>query len=155
MHSSKKELLVRLENRTAKAFGFAREEFLVGSVEEIDAADVLAELPNRIHEVIDRYAKETPDWPALIEDGNALSYRELDRTVKETAEALGALGIPGGDRMMIVTENCIALASLLLAASRLDAWAIVAHPLLSPRALDHMTRHSGARRSVVTTGVSK
>src|SRR5260370_4697671 len=155
MHSSKKELLVRLENRTAKAFGFAREEFLVGSVQEIDAADVLAELPNRIHEVIDRYVKETPDWPALIEDGNALSYRELDRTLKETAEALGALGIRGGDRIMIVSENCIALACLLLAASRLDAWAIVANPRLSPRELDQIRDHSGARRSFFTTGVSK
>src|SRR5260370_19270559 len=121
----------------------------------MDAADGLAELANRIHKVIDRYAKETPDGPALIEDGNALSYRELDRTVKETAEALGALGIRGGDRMMLVSENCIALACLLLAASRLDAWAIVANPRLSPRELDQMRDHSGARRSFFTTGVSK
>ncbi len=100
----------------------------MGSVEEIDAADVLAELP---------------------------SYRELDRTLKETAEALGALGIRGGDRIMIVSENCIALACLLLAASGLDAWAIVANPRLSPRELDQIRDHSGARRSFFTTGVSK
>ncbi|HEX9470759.1 MAG TPA: fatty acid--CoA ligase family protein, partial [Bradyrhizobium sp.] len=56
---------------------------------------------------------------------------------------------------MIVSENCIALACLLLAASRLDAWAIVANPRLSPRELDQIRDHSGARRSFFTTGVSK
>jgi long-chain acyl-CoA synthetase len=34
--------------------------------------------------------------------------------------------------MMVVSENCIALTGLLLAASRLDAWAIVANPRLFP-----------------------
>jgi acyl-CoA synthetase (AMP-forming)/AMP-acid ligase II len=36
----------------------------------------------------------------------------------------------------------------------LDAWAIVANPRLSPRELDQMRDHSGARRSFFTTGVS-
>jgi len=48
--------------------------------------------------------------------------------------------------MIIVSENCIALAALLLAASRIDAWAIVANPRLSPRELDLIRDHSGARR---------
>jgi long-chain acyl-CoA synthetase len=127
----------------------------VGSVQEIAAADVLAELPNRIHEVIDRHVKQTPDRPALIEDGSALSYRELDRAVRETADALDALGIRAGDRMMIVSENCIALACLLLAASRLDAWPIVVNPRLSARELDQIRDHSGARRVFFTSAVSR
>ena len=57
--------------------------------------------------------------------------------------------------MMIVSENCIALAALLLAASRIDAWAIVANPRLSPRELDQIRDHSGARRMFFTVGVSK
>ena len=124
-------------------------------VQEIAAADVLASLPARIHEVIDRLVAETPDRPALIEDGGALSYRELDRALTQTAEALRALGIRAGDRIMIVSENCIALACLLFAASRLDAWAIVANPRLSPRELDQIRDHSGTRRAFFTTGVSK
>ena len=48
--------------------------------------------------------------------------------------------------MIIVSENCIALAALLLATSRLDAWAIVANPRLSARELDEIRDHSGARR---------
>jgi long-chain acyl-CoA synthetase len=124
-------------------------------LEEIDAAGVLSGLPNRIHEVIDRHVKETPDRPALIEDGGALSYRELDTAVRATADALASLAVRAGDRVMIVSENCIALACLLLAASRLDAWAIVVNPRLSPRELDQIRDHSGARRVLFTAGVSR
>jgi acyl-CoA synthetase (AMP-forming)/AMP-acid ligase II len=57
--------------------------------------------------------------------------------------------------MIIVSENCIALAALLLATSRLDAWAIVANPRLSARELDQIRDHSGARRMFFASGVSK
>ena len=49
---------------------------------------------------------------------------------------------------------CIALAALLLAASRLDAWAIVVNPRLSARELDQIRDHSGARCLLLTTAVS-
>jgi acyl-CoA synthetase (AMP-forming)/AMP-acid ligase II len=49
----------------------------------------------------------------------------------------------------------MALAALLLAASRIDAWAIVANPRLSPRELDLIRDHSGARRMFLTAAVSK
>jgi long-chain acyl-CoA synthetase len=111
-------------------------------------------LPNRIHEVIDHHVEATPDHLALIDDKMRLTYRELDRTVGRVAEALQELGIRGGDRMMIVSENSIPLACLLLAASRLDAWAIVVNPRLSARELDQIREHSGARRVLLTADVS-
>jgi long-chain acyl-CoA synthetase len=112
-------------------------------------------LPNRIHEVMDRYVSTTPDRLALIDDNATLTYRELDRVIGGTVDALRALGVRAGDRMMIVSENSIPLACLLLAASRLDAWAIVANPRLSPRELDQITDHSGARRVFFTADVSE
>src|SRR5260370_37119657 len=124
-------------------------------VQEITAAEIVDGLPNRIHQVIDAHVMATPDRVALIEDGSTLTYRELDRAVRGMADALAALGIRPGDRMMIVSENSIALACLLLAASRLDAWAIVANPRLAPRELDQIRDHSGPRRVFFTTGVSK
>ena len=123
--------------------------------EAISIDEIAAGLPRRIHEVADRYAAEFPDRVALIEDGASWTYRELDRRVAEVSEVLSSLGIRAGDRMIIVSENCIALAALLLAASRLDAWAIVANPRLSARELDQIRDHSGARRLFFTAGVSK
>jgi long-chain acyl-CoA synthetase len=91
---------------------------------------------------------------ALVEGGVGWSYRDLDRRVSETAAVLSSLGVRAGDRMIIVSENCISLAALLLAASRIDAWAIVANPRLSARELDQIRDHSGARRMFFASDVS-
>lgn len=123
--------------------------------EAMDIGDITAGLPRRMHQVIDRHVAESPDRIALVEDGTAWSYRELDAAVADIAIGLDSLGVRAGDRMVIVSENCIALAALLLAASRIDAWAIVANPRLSPRELDQIRDHSGARRIFFTSDVSR
>lgn len=123
--------------------------------EALEIDEIVARLPRRLHAVIDRYAEETPDHIALMEDGTAWSYRELDGNVREAARQLAGLGVRPGDRIVIVSENCIALATLLFAASWLDAWAIVANPRLSAREIDQIRDHSGARRLFFTVAVSK
>ena len=121
----------------------------------IDIDKTAAALPRRIHDVAVDHVDNTPDQIALIEDGATWTYRDLHGRVAEIAAVLSSLGVRAGDRMMIVSENCIALAGLLLAASRLDAWAIVANPRLSGRELDQICDHSGARRVFFTSSVSK
>jgi long-chain acyl-CoA synthetase len=122
--------------------------------ESIQTAGSVEGLPNRIHGVMERHVETTPDKLALIDDRAKLTYRELDRTVGGVARALSELGVRAGDRMMIVSENSIPLACLLLAASRLDVWAIVVNPRLSPREVDQIRDHSGARRAFFTADVS-
>jgi long-chain acyl-CoA synthetase len=117
--------------------------------------DITASLPRRLHEAMAPHVAAAPDRVALIEDGAKWTYRELDNYVRQTAEHLAAFGIRPGDRMMIVSENCVALAALLLAASWLDAWAIVCNPRLSARELDQIRDHSGARRMFFTCGISR
>jgi acyl-CoA synthetase (AMP-forming)/AMP-acid ligase II len=121
----------------------------------LDLSEITAGLPGRIHQVVDRHVAVSANRTALIEDGASWSYRELDRSVADIAAGLESLGVRAGDRMVIVSENCIALAGLLLAASRIDAWAIVANPRLSARELDQIRDHSGARRMFFTSEVSK
>jgi long-chain acyl-CoA synthetase len=123
--------------------------------EAISLAEIAAEIPGRIHQVADGHVSKSPDRVALIEDGASWTYRELDRSVADLAAGLRWLGVRAGDRMIIVSENCIALAALLLAASRIDAWAIVANPRLSPRELDQIRDHSGARRMFFTSEASR
>src|ERR1043166_7572265 len=121
----------------------------------IDIGEIAASLPRRLHEVADRQIAGSPDHVALVDDTGAWTYRELDAHMRQIAGELTALGVRPGDRMMIVSENSIALAGLLLAASRIDAWAIVANPRLSARELDQIRDHSGARRVFFTAAVSK
>ena len=126
------------------------------TTERQDAAAIILEsLPNRIHQVFERYVATTPDSVALVEDGETLTYRQFDRAVSGTTDALRELGIRAGDRVLIVSENCISLTCLLFAASRLDAWAIVANPRLSARELDQIRDHSGARRVFFTAEISE
>ena len=120
-----------------------------------EAAEIVKALPKRIHEVMDPHIAATPERTALVDDRTTLTYRELDRAVQGTADALRALGVRAGDRMMLVSENSIPLACLLLAASRLDAWAIVVNPRLSPREINQIRDHSGARRVFFTAEVSE
>jgi long-chain acyl-CoA synthetase len=124
------------------------------ALEADDAREILGALPRRIHRVLDRPAREWADRPALIDDGATWTYRDLHQSVGEVAVALRALGVRPGDRLMIVSENCIALAALLLASSQIDAWAIVVNPRLSARELDQIRDHSGARRVFFTAGTS-
>ena len=128
---------------------------MLKTVEPDDATRILASLPRRIHSVIDRHAAETPTRVALVEDGGSWTYGHLRDAVDDIARDLTKIGMRPGDRLMIVSENSIALAGLLLAASRLDVWAIVVNPRLSARELDQIRDHSGARRVLLTVGVSK
>ncbi len=82
------------------------------------AVEIVNMLPHRIHEVMDPYVAASPDRTALIDDNATLTYRELDRAVGGTVDALRALGVRAGDRVMLVSENSIPLACLLFAASR-------------------------------------
>ena len=112
-------------------------------------------LPLWLHDVMDRQPQRSPESIAVVDDGGGWTYRELHDCVDEVAAGLAALGIRPGDRMMIVSENCRALAALVLAASRVKAWAIVANPRLSPRELEQIRSHSGTRRMFFTAGVSR
>ncbi len=111
-------------------------------------------LPNRICDVVKPWAERLPDQPALVEAGGSWTYRQLDQVVGETADRLRQLGIRPGDRVMIVGENCRAFVAILLAASSLDAWPVLANARLSAREIGEIREHCGARRVFYTVGAS-
>jgi long-chain acyl-CoA synthetase len=49
----------------------------------------------------------------LQREASLVTYRELDREVGATADALRVPGIRAGDRMMLVSESSIPLACVL------------------------------------------
>ena len=121
----------------------------------LSAADILERLPHRVHEVIGHHLTERPHHPAFVERGRVWSYREFADAVDALATELVELHVRPGDRLLIASENCVAVAALVFACSRCDAWAIVANPRLVPRELDQIYHHSGARRILLTTSISK
>ena len=119
-----------------------------------EAEKILAELPDRISDVIKPFARHSPDHPALVQGGVTWTYAELAAVVKDTVLILQLYDIRSGDRVIIVSENCLALAALILACSEIDAWSVVVNPRLSAREVDLIREHSGARRVFYTIKVS-
>ncbi|NOJ45339.1 AMP-binding protein [Bradyrhizobium archetypum] len=73
---------------------------MAGLSSAIDIDEIAAGLPRRIHEVMADYVDKTPGQIALVEDGMAWSYGDLDRRVTEIANVLSSLGVRAGDRML-------------------------------------------------------
>jgi acyl-CoA synthetase (AMP-forming)/AMP-acid ligase II len=117
-----------------------------GTTAPQEAEKIVAELPDRISDVIKPFARESPDHPALVQGNVTWSYSELAAVVADTALILKHYDIRSGDRVMIVSENSLALVALILAASEIDAWSVVVNPRLSAREVDLIREHSGARR---------
>jgi long-chain acyl-CoA synthetase len=125
------------------------------SVDELTAAELLHGLPSRVHEVYAPFVRDIPDHPAFVEGGRAWSYRQFSEAVDAAAKDLSDLGIRPGDRVMIASENSVALGAMLFAASKLDAWGIAVNPRLSAREVDLIGTHSGARRVLFNAALSK
>lgn len=121
---------------------------------QLDTEALLAALPARIAELPRRIAARTPEHPALIEDARRLSYAELVTAIDASAAQLRALGVRGGDRVMIVAENSIAQIVLLFAAATLDAWALLANARLSAAELDAIAAHARPRAIAFVTATS-
>jgi len=121
---------------------------------EDQVPQILESLPNRISDVIKPWVSRSPDHPALVETSGAWTFREFSEVIAETKKWLQELGIRPGDRIMIVCENCRAFAAILLASAELDAWPVLISARLSPREIDLIRDHCGARRLFYTTRVS-
>jgi long-chain acyl-CoA synthetase len=125
-----------------------------GTATRLEADKILAELPDRISDVIKPFVRQSPDHPALVQGNVAWTYTELAGFIADTALILELYDIRPGDRVMIISENSLALVALIFAISELDAWSVVVNPRLSAREVDLIREHSGARRVFYTIEVS-
>jgi acyl-CoA synthetase (AMP-forming)/AMP-acid ligase II len=71
------------------------------------------------------WALRQPDAPALIDEQASLSYGQLAAAIDEAVGTLQSFGVVAGDRILVVGENSVPLAVLLLAASQLGACAVI------------------------------
>ena len=69
----------------------------------------------RMGDVLRRTADRVPDKPALIMGEQSLSYGQLNRRVNQLANALLGRGLRKGDRVAVLTNNCIEFFEIYLA----------------------------------------
>lgn len=121
---------------------------------EKPATDNSPALPERICDVVTRWAERSPHSPALVESTGTWTYCQLASAISDAQTWLRGLGVRPGDRVMIVGENCRAFVAILLASAGLDAWPVLVNARLSPREVDQIRDHCGARRVLYTISVS-
>ncbi|MFC5549705.1 class I adenylate-forming enzyme family protein [Massilia aerilata] len=111
-------------------------------------------LPARIDAVVRGHAAVTPDAPALQEDGRTLSYRELANEIDACADWMRGFKVQPGERVMLVSENCIAQVAALFAIASLDAWSVNVNARLTGPELEAIREHCGARVVLYTAAAS-
>ncbi|SQF97498.1 amino acid adenylation protein [Paucimonas lemoignei] len=72
-------------------------------------------------EIIRRWAEQTPDAPALVADGQSLSYAQLDQQVAQLAAGLAAEGVCKGAVVAIALPRSAAQVVAMLASWRAGA----------------------------------
>ena len=114
----------------------------------------LPTLPARISDIPRRWARETPDALALRDGESEWTYRQLGVAIIEAKSRLQKIGVRAGDRVVIVTENCMAVVALLFAVAELDAWFVLVNARLTAPEIDAIADNSGARLMLFTSAIS-
>ncbi len=107
---------------------------------------------DRIHELL---TKGDPSQVAIRAfDGTIYTSAEFSRLTEEIAERLAAYGIRPGDRVMVLSENCMTYLASVLALSRLDAWVVLANARLTAPEVDRLVTVADIRSIVFTPEAS-
>lgn len=106
----------------------------------------------RIHELLSCGA---PDHRAIRDhDGQDYTYQEVQALVDTAAARLTAHGVRPGDRVMVLSENCVTYLVAVMALSRLDAWVVLVNARLTAPEVDRLAEVSGARCVIFTPEAS-
>lgn len=109
-----------------------------------------------IHDFVFGHASTHPHRPALVDhDGRTVSYGGYREAIEEGADRLRAHGVAPGDRVLLVAENCLATAVLILACSRVGASAVPVNARLTAAEIARVTAHASPSLVVYTAHVSR
>jgi long-chain acyl-CoA synthetase len=93
---------------------------------------------------LERSARWFADAPALLFEGRAYSYAELEAEACRAAHALLALGVGPGDRVALFLPNVPEFAIVYLAAQKVGAVAVSLNALLRTEEIRFILADSGA-----------
>ena len=102
-------------------------------------------LPDQISDVLDQGAASFADRPAIIDRAGTWTFRGVAAAADAARKWLIEHDVRPADRVMVVAENCRASIALFFAIAKAGAWPVMVNPRLSPREIDSIQAHSGAR----------
>ncbi len=86
----------------------------------------------------------SPDKEAVVDGSRRLSYRQLNRRVNRLANGLRSLGLRSGDRLAILSYNCLEYVETVMAAAKQGLMVVPLNWRLAPKELSFILSDSGA-----------
>lgn len=102
-------------------------------------------------EVVSESAKQRPQHPALLFQGQAISYGELERLSIAFARALVELGVKKGDRVALLLPNTPQVIISFFGIWKAGGIVVPLNPLYTERELEYAFLESGAETVVALT----
>ncbi len=89
-----------------------------------------------------------PDRPALVVDGQTVTYRELEHRIRQVEVALVAAGVGPGDRVALVNLGSVLSVATIFGAARIGAASAQMNAYLTPGELAQLAELTGTRVGV-------
>ena len=102
-------------------------------------------------DVLSKSSRQRPSHPALLFQGTAISYGELERQSDTFASELMNLGIKPGDRVALLLPNSPQFMISMFGAWKAGGIIVPLNPLYTERELEHALCESGAETVIVLT----
>lgn len=109
---------------------------------------------SRIHELFDLRLCTAPNQVFLHTLDGPLTFADLARRVDQLEQELRMLDVRPGDRVFVVAENCPEHVALILACSRVSAWACSVNARMAAGEIDAFAERADARVAYFTGGIS-
>jgi long-chain acyl-CoA synthetase len=93
---------------------------------------------------VEAAANSRPERAAILFEGQAITYGELNRRASQTAQWLEQLGIQSGDRVALSLPNIPEFAIAYLGAQKLGAVVVSLNPTLTPVETEYALSDSGS-----------
>ena len=109
----------------------------------------------RIHEFVSRQVAKRPEAPAIKDcDGQIYSWTAYSGLIDEAETLLRDNGAAPGERVLVIGENCLALPVLMMACSRIGAWAVPVNARMSAVEIARIGAHASPVLTLFTPAVS-
>lgn len=108
-----------------------------------------------VHQFLADQVAARPDAHAMSDStGVRLSYADLDAASDDLRSVMQAAGVQAGDRVMILSENCVAAVAVLFGCWKLGARAIPVNARQSEAEVDRILAHAKPAAVFATHDVS-
>ena len=109
----------------------------------------------RIHQLLERGAQVRGGETAVIDcDAAQVDWQAYETLSQDYGDLMAAAGVRAGDRVLIVAENCLAVAAAIFGASRISAAAVPVNARMATAELDRIVAHADPALVLHTSGIS-